>query len=262
MLRIFLYFIFVLTNILCYADYSDRGRPSDFQEHHDGPLAYLFMGVGVIIVLGLIGIWIYDKIRTHKEQISNTIGTMFAALLIFGVCLYLVSVERRYTIVLIQKRKMKNKLIQMLIHFPQHLHPQHQIIQSSNILRQYILQQFITELWNTMRIVIIAVDQVKLFVRAVMEREISRKLVAVVMGVGGIINLGVYIVVGKDIPKMMYLVLANTVVSRVMEQGTMKIIVSGVVGQDMKRKPVIYMLPMGELLIKSLVQYVMEVEKS
>lgn len=84
MLRIFLYFIFVLTNILCYADYSDRGRPSDFQEHHDGPLAYLFMGVGVIIVLGLIGIWIYDKIRTHKEQISNTIGTMFAALLIFG----------------------------------------------------------------------------------------------------------------------------------------------------------------------------------
>lgn len=84
MLRFVLTFCLSLANILCFADYSDRGRPSDYQEHHDGPLTYIFMCIGAIIVLAFIGFWIYDKIASHKKQISDAVGTIFAVLLIFG----------------------------------------------------------------------------------------------------------------------------------------------------------------------------------
>ncbi len=84
MKRYILTFVLSITNILCFADYTDRGRPSDFQESHDGPLTYIFMAIGAIIVLAFIGFWIYDKITSHKKQISDALGTIFAGLLIFG----------------------------------------------------------------------------------------------------------------------------------------------------------------------------------
>lgn len=84
MQRYFLFLLFLLSSIVCFADYSDRGRPTDFQEPHDGPLTYIFMAIGAFILLAIIGYWIYDKIRSHKEQISETLGTIFAGALIFG----------------------------------------------------------------------------------------------------------------------------------------------------------------------------------
>lgn len=85
--RYILLLFFALTNVLTFADYSDRGRPSDYQEHHDGPLTYIFMGVGAFIVLAFIVFWIYDKISAHKKQISDTLGTIFVGLFIFGAML-------------------------------------------------------------------------------------------------------------------------------------------------------------------------------
>lgn len=84
MIRIILTLILALTNTLCFADYSDRGRPSDYQDHHDGPLTYIYLGVGAIIVLTFIVFWIYEKITKHKKQISDALGTIFAGLLIFS----------------------------------------------------------------------------------------------------------------------------------------------------------------------------------
>lgn len=84
MYRFLLSILFCFINFLCYADYSDRGRPSDYQDHHDGPLTYIFMGVGVLILLAFAGFWIYDKITTHKQAISDALGTIFAVGLIFG----------------------------------------------------------------------------------------------------------------------------------------------------------------------------------
>ncbi len=84
MQRVIIIILSAITHIFCYADYSDRGRPSDYQDYHDGPLTYIYLGIGSLIVLAFIGFWIYDKISKHNEQISDALGTIFAGLLIFG----------------------------------------------------------------------------------------------------------------------------------------------------------------------------------
>lgn len=88
MRRITTILLFAISSVLCYADYSDRGRPSDYQDYHDGPLTFIYMGIGALIVLVLIGFWIYDKVLSNKERISNALGTIFTCLLIFGGMLF------------------------------------------------------------------------------------------------------------------------------------------------------------------------------
>lgn len=92
MLRLVNFIICIATNILCFADYLDRGRPCDHQDTQEGPFTYVFyvfMVICIIFVLALIVYWIFQKISNHKEQISNVLGTIFIFAIIFG-CVFLV----------------------------------------------------------------------------------------------------------------------------------------------------------------------------
>lgn len=87
MKRISLIFFFFFIFLQCFADYSARGRSSDLPGHHDSPLEYVFMGIGGLILLAFIGIWIYYKVVDNKEKIADGCGTIFAGLFIFAIIL-------------------------------------------------------------------------------------------------------------------------------------------------------------------------------
>ena len=57
-------------------------------ENHDSPLMYIYLGVGVLIIIAFLGFWLYNKIVSNKETITEGCGTIFIGLLIFGgICL-------------------------------------------------------------------------------------------------------------------------------------------------------------------------------
>lgn len=84
MLRVIFALAFAFANILCFADYSDRGKPSDFEEHHYGPLFYIYIGAIVIFFVIIGGCLLYDFIKTHKDQIEEALGAIFVGLLVLG----------------------------------------------------------------------------------------------------------------------------------------------------------------------------------
>ena len=76
----------ILTHIGAFAQYADRGRPTDMPGHSDGGgyLEGIFIFIAVIVILAIGGFWLYDKIQKNKKSIADAGGTIFAALLIFG----------------------------------------------------------------------------------------------------------------------------------------------------------------------------------
>lgn len=69
------------------SDYASRGRLSDYYDSHNTPLEYIFLGVGIIVLLIISGIWLYVVIKKHKETILNAIGSIFVGILGLGAAL-------------------------------------------------------------------------------------------------------------------------------------------------------------------------------
>lgn len=197
MLRIIFALVFALTNIFCFADYSDRGRPSDYQDHHDGPLTYIYLGVGAIIVIAFLGVWIYDKIITHKKQISDALGTIFAGLLIFGGILLLGKCGEALHNSLNSKGNNKEQIESTEYSGPSNTSTPSYNAPTYQYTPQNRIQHFIIGQLNITKIAIIVEVQERLSVLAAMEQAGIRKFVVDVMEAVDITGLDAYIVMGK-----------------------------------------------------------------
>lgn len=84
MQRFIIFVIYTLSVGFCYADYASRGKPWDDPNYHESPLTPIFLVIGVVVLITIIGIWLVAKIQENKEAISNAIGHIFVVGLILG----------------------------------------------------------------------------------------------------------------------------------------------------------------------------------
>ena len=81
----------LMSHIVAFAQYTDRGRPTDLPGHSssDGFIGGIFIVLAIIALLIIGGIWIYSKIQENKESINKGCGEAIGGLILVGGVFFL-----------------------------------------------------------------------------------------------------------------------------------------------------------------------------